>query len=122
MKGFIITSILFSLLLLTIILNAAFLKSSIQDMKNTVELLTPIPCKDNNEIIDQLIQKWEQKSIWFSLSVSYEDVEELTDMIDSLKATNETQNIEQFTIHTELLLNTLDEIIRLERFSIDNIL
>lgn len=122
MKGFIITSILFSLLLLTIIFNAAFLKSSIQDMKNTVELLTPIPCKDNNEIIDQLIQKWEQKSIWFSLSVSYEDVEELTDMIDSLKATNETQNIEQFTIHTELLLNTLDEIIRLERFSIDNIL
>lgn len=122
MKGFIITSILFSLLLLTIILNAAFLNSSIQDMKNTVELLTPIPCKDNNEIIDQLIQKWEQKSIWFSLSVSYEDVEELTDMIDSLKATNETQNIEQFTIHTELLLNTLDEIIRLERFSIDNIL
>ena len=68
------------------------------------------------------MKNWEKKSIWLSLSVSYDDIEELTDIMDAVSVTNSTENITQFQTNVELLLNEIDEIGRLEKFSIKNIL
>lgn len=122
MRGFIITSVLFILLLIMIFSNFYFVKTLINDMQKNVNLLNSIPCKENAIIIEKLIAEWEKDSIWLSFSVSYDNIEELTNILDSLKATNSTENFEQFQIHVELLLNAIEEIGRLEKFSIKNIL
>ena len=122
MKGFIITLILFALMLGIIMLNFYFVDKSVNDMQKRVEDLQPIPCAENALIIDELDKNWDKFNIWLSLSVSYEEIEELTNMIDATKAANETNDIEQFKIHVNLLLNAIEEIGRLEKFSIKNIL
>ena len=102
--------------------NFYFVKTLINDMQKNVNLLNSIPCKENAIIIEKLIAEWEKDSIWLSFSVSYDNIEELTNMLDSLKAANSTENPDQFGIHIELLINAIDEIGRLEKFSIKNIL
>ncbi len=122
MRGFIITTVLFSLLLVMIFINVHFTEELIENMKNDIALLSTLPCSENEQIIDKLMKNWEKKSIWLSLSVSYDDIEELTDIMDAVSVTNSTENITQFQTNVELLLNEIDEIGRLEKFSIKNIL
>ena len=57
-----------------------------------------------------------------SLSISLDNIEEVTDIMDSLKVANTSENVIQFQIHIELLLNAIEELERLEKFSIKNIL
>ena len=84
MRGFIITTVLFSLLLVMIFINVHFTEELIENMKNDIALLSTLPCSENEQIIDKLMKNWEKKSIWLSLSVSYDDIEELTDIMDAV--------------------------------------
>lgn len=122
MRGLVITLALFVILLGIITVNSIFVEYSVQKMRYTVENLQLIPCSQNQIIINEFDTNWKRISLWLSLSVSYEDIEELTDVIDAAKAANETGNVEQFKIHVNLLLNAIDELGRLEKFSIKNIL
>lgn len=122
MKGLIITVILFLLLILTIFLNAFFVNRTIQNMQNIINSLNSVPCEENKVLIDDFIKYWSKTSILLSLSVNYEDIEEITDITDSLKSANSTQNISQYKMYVELLLNSIEEIGRLEKISIKNIL
>ena len=122
MRGLVITLALFVILLGIITVNSIFVEYSVQKMRYTVENLQLIPCSQNKTIINELDTNWKRISLWLSLSVCFEDIEELTDVIDAAKAANETGNVEQFKIHVNLLLNAIDELGRLEKFSIKNIL
>lgn len=122
MKGFIITTIIFILSLTAIFINIFFVEKTTQNMKNQANSLKPFPCTENIKTINNLLSDWKEDSILLGLSVSYDNIEELTNIIYSLKAANEAQNFDQFKIHIELLLNAIEEIGRLEKFSIKNIL
>ena len=122
MRGFIISIILFSVMLITIFINAFFIHSSTKNMSKKIESLNPIPCQSNQIIIDEFSQEWENKGIWIGLSVSNEDMQKLTNAIDELKIANENEDTTQFQIYLSLLLTAIDEIGRLEKFSIKNIL
>lgn len=122
MKGFIITLILFAILISIVIINSFYVNNIINDIKNEITSLKTIPCEENAIIIKQIKSKWEKDSIWVSLSVSYEDIEELTDMIASLEASNSVKDYNQFKLYYELILNSIEDIGRLERFSVKNIL
>lgn len=122
MKGFIITLILFAILISIVIINSFYVNNIINDIKNEITSLKTIPCEENAIIIKQIKSKWEKDSIWVSLSVSYEDIEELTDMIASLEASNSVKDYNQFKLYYELILNSIKDIGRLERFSVKNIL
>lgn len=122
MRGLIITLILFATLTAIMIFNFYFVDSLISNMENEVHSLSCTPSAENTPIFEKLKKDWEKKSIWLSLSVAYDDIEKVTDLIDSLNAANETQNFVQFQIHIELLLNALEEMGRLEKFSLKNIL
>ena len=122
MKGFIITTLLFVILMTVISLNVFFISQTINTMKAEVSSLSRTPCLENEEIITNIINAWNKNSVWMSLSISNDDIEEVTDIIDSLKAANSTDNIIQFQINIELLLNSIEELGRLEKFSIKNIL
>lgn len=122
MRGFIITLILFAILISIVIINSFYINNIINDIKNEITSLKTIPCEENAIIIKQIKSKWEEDSIWVSLSVSYEDIEELTDMIASLEASNSVKDYNQFKLYHELILNSIEDIGRLERFSVKNIL
>lgn len=122
MRGFIITLILFSILISIVIINSFYVNNIINDIKNEITSLKTIPCEENAIIIKQIKSKWEKDSIGVSLSVSYEDIEELTDMIASLEASNSVKDYNQFKLYHELILNSIEDIGRLERFSVKNIL
>lgn len=122
MKGFIFTIILFSIMIAAILANVLFVKSITNQMTETIKSLNPIPCEDNNAILNEFDKLWKKRSIWLSLSVTYEDIQELTDTLDALITANTNENPNQFKIYTELLLNSIDEIGRLEKLSAKNIL
>lgn len=122
MRGLIISIVLFSVMLITILINAFFIHSSSKNMSKEIESLNPIPCQSNQIIIDKFSQEWERKGIWIGLSVSNEDMQKLTNAIDELKIANANEDTTQFQIYLSLLLNAIDEIGRLEKFSIKNIL
>ena len=122
MRGFIITLILFAILISIVIINSFYVNNIINDIKNEITSLKTIPCEENAIIIKQIKSKWEKDSILVSLSVSYEDIEELTDMIASLEASNSVKDYNQFKLYYELILNSIEDIGRLERFSVKNIL
>ena len=122
MRGLIITLVLFTILIFAITLNAVFIKNSILYMKQMAEQLSPIPCDENETIITEFKNKWDKINMFISLAVNYDNIEELTDRIDAVKAANLTNNQEQLQIQIELLINSIEEIGRLEEFSIKNIL
>ena len=122
MRGFIITAILFSIMIILIISNMLIMEETTSNMKEAIEILEKNPCQENEIIIEKLANDWQKTSVWISLSISYDNIEEITDMISSLQASNRTNNVEQFQIHISLLLNSIDEMGRLEKISIKNIL
>ena len=122
MRGFIITLILFAILISIVIINSLYVNNIINDIKNEIASLKTIPCAENAIIIKNIKSDWEKDSVWISLSVSYEDIEELTDMITSLEAANSVRDYNQFKLYYELISNSIDDIGRLEKFSVKNIL
>ena len=122
MRGFTISVILFSIMLITICINSYFIAFTVNDMSKTAESLNKIPCKSNQAIIDKLESEWREKSVWIGLSVSNDDMQKLTDAIEGAKIANKNEDITQFQIYLALLNNSLYEIGRLEKFSIKNIL
>ena len=122
MRGLIITLILFAILISIVIINSFYVNNIINGIKNEITALKSFPCEENAVIIKQIKSDWEKDSILISLSVGYEDIEELTDMIVSLEASNSAKDYNQFKLYYELLLNSIEEIGRLEKFSVKNIL
>ena len=122
MRGFIITIILFILLLSIVILNFFYIDYIINNMKQNINSLQSIPCEENAITINKIKENWQKDSVWVGLSVSYEDIEELTDMIASLEAANAVKDYNQFKLYCELILNSIEDIGRLEKFSVNNIL
>ena len=122
MKDFITVTVLFLLMVSIICLNICFVKSTTEQMTKAIESLNPIPCENNAIILNEFNKAWKKNIIWFNLSVSYNDIQSITDTIDVLISTNQTGDLDQFQIHTKLMLNSIDELARLERFSAKNIL
>ena len=122
MKGFIITTCIFLGLLICIFLNFNYVNTVHSTMHEIVDELSDTPCKENNIIISKLQEYWDSKNTILSISVSFREIDDLTDAIDALSASNEIGDITQFSIYKQLVENAIDTVIRLEKFSIKNIL
>ncbi len=122
MKEFIFTIFLFIILLASIILNCIYVNSIHDFMHNKVNEISTTPCKENEDLINELIAYWEDKKILLSISVSFSQIDDLSNALDSLYASNSAEDITQLSINIELLQNAIDAIMRLEQFSIENIL
>ena len=122
MKGFIITACIFLGLLICIFLNFNYVNTVHITMHEIVDELSDKPCEENNAIISKLQEYWDKKNTILSISVSFREIDDLTDAIDALSAANEIGDITQFSIYKQLVENAIDTVIRLEKFSIKNIL
>ena len=122
MKGFIITSCLFVSLLICIFINYNYINTVHSTMHEMVAELSAEPSEYNDGLIKELQNYWEKKSAIISISVSFCEIDDLTNAIDSLSAANELRDKTQFAIRKELVENAINAVIRLEKLSIKNIL
>ena len=121
MKGFIFTVSLFIILVVLIISNYFFVNEVHDHMHSKVNELDTAPSDKNSKLIIELKDFWESNKAMLSISVSFREIDDLSNALDAVYAANSTQNAVQLSINIELLQNAIDAIMRLERISIENI-
>jgi hypothetical protein len=122
MKGFIVTIILFAILILVIVTNGIFVNNVHKEMYALTESLSPSPSLENEKLIFEIETLWKSKKRLLSISVSFSQIDEVTKRIDALLASNHLNDASQTAINIKLLQNSIDAIKRLEMLSIENIL
>ena len=121
MRGFIITLALFILLISGIIANYSYVNNVHDSMHRLVAQLSNTPSKTNEALLQKLSNYWNNKSTLLSISVSFREIDNLTNAINSLSAANQSGDVAQFLIYKEQTQNAIDSIMRLEKISIKNI-
>ena len=120
MKGFIIATSLFISLLICIFINYNYVNTVHTTMNEMVTLLSEKPCEENVAIIQNLQLYWENKSVILSISVSFREIDNLTNAIDSLYASNKSNNNVQFSIQKELLKNAINKYVKKDFEEVQN--
>jgi hypothetical protein len=105
-----------------IVANFTYVNGIHEYMHTELAKISQAPCKENEQIINNLISYWEKNKDLVSLSVSFREIEDLSNALDAVYAANNVGNGDQLSINLGLLKNSIDAIIRLEKISISNIL
>ena len=120
MRSFIITSLLFTAVLWVIFFNGNYINSSAEYIVECVEDSTfeadPIGC------IESLENFWKENQAKVGLSVGYKELDRMSDLIIDLRTYFELGNSAEVKRVRVLIVETADEISRLERFSLENLL
>lgn len=122
MKGLIVSTSLFLILIVGIIANSIYANSVHDDMHEMVSKISHTPCTENTQIIEEIKEYWEHNKSILSISVSFDYIDDLTNKLDAVQQANHSLDKTQLAINIELLQNSIDAIIRLENIKIENIL
>lgn len=120
MRSFIITSLLFTAILSIIFFNRNYINSSAQYIVECVEDSTFEA--DPADSIERLEVFWEENQAKVGLSVGYKELDRMSDLIIDLRTYFELGNSAEVKRVRVLIVETADEISRLERFSLENLL
>lgn len=122
MRTFIVSLVIFLILLGCIIGNFFFIRSTTDNLaKMTASLpdANETECKDR---VAELREFWERRRDLISLSVSYTDLNQCGSLLAALDAFSAAGDSTHFNAAKLQLLDALDELSRLEAFSIGNLL
>ncbi len=122
MKDMIIAIILITSLLICIVFNFIYLNSIADNMNDMIKQISAVPSSENQDLIDSLKSFWEKHYSWVSLSVSFSDMDELTNAIDAVSASNAMNDSALLSTNIQRLENAVEAMVRLEKFKISNIL
>lgn len=122
MKGFYITIALFLVLVISGILNFLFINNVYSEMNEMISDISESPCPENEEKIKRLSEYWEEANSIVGISVNFLSIDSVSNLIDSVYVYNEQGDDIQLSYSIELLINAVENIKRLEVFSIKNIL
>ena len=119
MKAFIISLLLFLLLIGCIILNTVFLNRSADHFRAlAMAIETP---ENRRESLEELAATWEKQKKWIGLTVSFRELDHFGEIITQLHWAYEQKNEQEFQKYRSLFLDAIEEITRTERFSIENL-
>lgn len=121
MKGFIITSLLTLILMVCIFINWSYVNSVSNAMLELIESIPNSPSDKNDEIIRNIQDYWESQILPMKLSINYREIDEISNLIDTIQMANESNDSSKLAINIELLKNAIEKIIQLEKISIRNI-
>lgn len=121
MKGFIITSLLTLILMVCIFINWSYVNSVSNTMLELIESIPNSPSDKNDEIIRNIQDYWESQILPMKLSINYREIDEISNLIDTIQMANESNDSSKLAINIELLKNAIEKIIQLEKISIHNI-
>ena len=121
MKDFIISIILFSLLIAIIVCNSIYVKKEINILRDSVKSVPSIDSPDCQLFINSLRDEWRDFKKIARLSLNYTEINRMDCLIEELNCHFETKNDNDFEHAKILMLNLLGEIVRLEKISVDGI-
>ena len=120
MRSFITAVILFLSICGVIITNNVYIKKTADYICECVG--EDVFERDPISAIEKLDDFWEQNHPIVSLSVGYKELDRMSDLIIDLRIYHELGNAEEVTRVRALILETADEISRLEKFKLENLL
>ena len=121
MRTLITVSAIFLILCIVMVFNYRYINETADELVylvGSLSLENPL-CK---QTINKIERKWEKSSYIFSLTVSFKDIDYLGETLLSLKSAAESKNETEFEKYKTLLVDAIDGVRRLERFSVINIL
>ena len=122
MKTLFITATVFLLLCIAMFLNYQYINNTVEELTDLTNALDITNKKECEETILKITEKWEKSTDIFSLSVSFREIDYLGEVLISLSHYCKVGNESEFKKYKELLLDAIDGVSRLERFSVINIL
>ena len=120
MRALIISLLLTVTLTAAILINARYVSEVTEEMKSLVEEIDQGLSPD--KAFEDLYDKWSEHKKFFAISVSFEDIDHITEYITRLGSSLESGDADDITQHCALLQNFFDDVIRHERISLLNIL
>lgn len=120
MKAWIVSLCLFILLIGIIIGNAVYVHRVADHLCSTLHALHFEDAK-TAATLEELDAYWQRHHPFISLSISYRELDHVSETMISLRAAYDTQNVSDFEGYRQLLLDAADELSRLERFSVENL-
>ena len=121
MKDFIISVILFSLLIALIVCNSVYIKKEVNLLSDAVRSVPSIDSPDCQLLINSLRSEWRDFKKVAKLSLNYSEINKMDCLIEELNCHLYTQNNNDFEHAKIMMINLLSEIVRLEEISIDGI-
>lgn len=121
MRGLIIVLLLSILLIVGIVFNFHYVHSLYQELYESINKLNISPSEENNSIIESIKETWQTKSKWLCISLGYHERTEISNAIDQAIISNQEGSNFDFQFSIASLKNSLENIIRLERLSFNNI-
>ena len=121
MKTLTIVLAIFFALCTAMLLNFIYINESADELTHLTEELSfddPSVAKK----IEEIEKKWEKSSVIFSLTVNFKDIDYLGESLVALKSSARTRDKDEFERYRLLVIDAIDGVRRLERFSVMNIL
>ena len=111
----------FLLLCIAMTVNFRYINKTADEL---TELANSLSVDDGDclEKIDEIKKRWEKSSTIFSLSVGFKEIDYLKEALISLESSAEYGDKLEFERYRVLLIDAIDGVRRLERFSVMNIL
>ena len=119
MRTFIVTLLIFALLIAAITFNFHYINNICDQLENKIDVLT---LQDSEEEINALWKLWQQEKSYISLSVCSSATEEFEDRLLEVIAMQKIGDQSAFYRARTLAVGALSSIRRLERFNLDNLL
>ena len=120
MKAWIISLVLFILLLGLIIGNAVYIHRVAARLCEISDSLV-FDEEETEARFEMLEAYWERNRAFIALSISYRELDRVAEMMISLRSAYETKNASDFEEYRRLFRDVADEISRFERFSVENL-
>lgn len=121
MREIIIASVLLVILLTGITVNNRFINDFYESALLSVKKMPPAGFEGCYDAVCALDEYWSEKKSAVSFSVSYDDVERITEKIRLLKAAALADDSVEFELQREQLTTALEHAARLERISFESI-
>ena len=121
-KDFIVSIILFSILVAVIIGNSIYTIKEVNILRDTVMSIPTIDSPECQPLINSLRDRWRSFKKVARLSLNYNEINKMDCLIEEMSCHLSTQNNNDFEHARVMILNLLSEIARLERLSIDGLL
>ena len=120
MKAWIASLCLFVILIAVIIANAIYIHRVAEHIRSEAAAFS-FEDPQTAEQLERLSFYWEHHRPLVALSLGYRDLDHVCETMISLRAAYDARSASDFEIYRRLLLDTADEISRLERFSVENL-
>ena len=122
MRSLIIIIVAFFTLICVMSANNIYINNTAKELDKLAQSLKHLENEERTQRIEEINNLWKKSETLFSLTVSFRETDHLGETILSLAAADKSQNEAEFEKYLLLLIDAIDGVARLEKFSALNIL